>query len=174
MLATNNFLVPNGTFVVELIAFLIVLGLLAKYVVPVLNETMERRQTTIKEALADAEEAKRRSQAAEAEYKAAIDKARADARALMDETNKMAEQVKADRRQQAEEEYERIVGRARHDINAEVRRASEQLRQQVADLTIAVAEKVLGENLDAAAHRSFIERTIADIESQADSAKVST
>ncbi|MGI8491566.1 MAG: F0F1 ATP synthase subunit B [Acidimicrobiales bacterium] len=174
LVASSNFLVPNATFVVELVAFLLVLGALAKYVVPILNENMERRQAVIREAIADAEEAKRRSQAAEAEYREAIDKARAEARSLLEETNRLAESVRAERRQQAEQEYERIVGRARDDINAEVRRASEELRQQIADIAIAVAEKVLGENLDAATHRSFIERTISDIENQAEHAEVSS
>ena len=81
MLASSNFLVPNATFFVELVAFLIVLFVLGEYVLPYINEPMEQRQATIRQALEDAEEAKRRAAEAEEEYKRAISEARAQARA---------------------------------------------------------------------------------------------
>lgn len=163
VIASSNFLVPNGTFFVELAAFLIVLFLLGRYVLPPLNKIMDERQTTIRQALADAEEAKRRAAEAEEEYKRVISEARTQARAVVEEANKMAEQVRAERRQQAEQEYERIVGSAYADIEAQARRASEELRQQTADLAIAVAERVIGQGIDRSAQSSLIDRTIAEI-----------
>ena len=163
VVAASNFLVPNGTFFVELAAFLIVLFLLGRYVLPPLNKMMDERQTTIRQALADAEEAKRRSAEAEAEYKRVMSEARSQARTVVEEANKMAEQVRAERRQQAEQEYERIVSTAYADIEAQARRASEELRQQTADLVIAVAEKVIGEGIDRSAQSTLINRTIEEI-----------
>ncbi len=163
VIASSNFLVPNGTFFVELAAFLIVLFLLGRYVLPPLNKIMDERQTTIRQALADAEEAKRRAAEAEEEYKRVIGEARTQARAVVEEANKMAEQVRAERRQQAEQEYERIVNSAYADIEAQARRASEELRQQTADLAIAVAERVIGQGIDRGAQSSLIDRTIAEI-----------
>jgi F-type H+-transporting ATPase subunit b len=173
-LASSNFLVPNATFVVELVAFLLVLFVLGKYVLPYISAPMEERQKTIRQALVDAEEAKRRAAEAEEEYKRAISEARAQARGLVDEANKMAEQLRAERRQQADEEYDRIISRARVDIDAQVRQAAEALRQQVGDLAISVVEKVLGEGLDTQAHQSLIDRTIAEVEAQAGAAGVGT
>ena len=69
---------------------------------------------------------------------------------MVEEANRLAETFRAERRQQADAEYERIVGAARADIDAQTRRASEELRQQAADLAIAVVEKVIGEGIDAA------------------------
>lgn len=163
MIGSSNFLVPNGTFFVELAAFLIVLFLLGRYVLPPLNKVMDERQATIRQALADAEEAKRRNTEAEAEHDRLISEARTQARAVVEEANKMAEQLRAERRQQAEQEYERIVSSAYADIDAQARRASEELRQQTADLAIAVAEKVLGEGIDRSAQSSLIDRTISEI-----------
>ena len=60
-LAASNFLVPNATFVVELIAFLLVLGALRRWVMPPLQKSMNERQRTIDEALTNAEQAKRRA-----------------------------------------------------------------------------------------------------------------
>lgn len=167
LVAASNFLVPNATFIVELVAFLLVLAFLAKYVLPPLNQRMEERQKTIRQALVDAEEAKRRAQEAEADYRRTMDQARSEARAMVDEAARMGEQMRAELRQRGEQEYERIMARASSDIEASARRASEELRQQVADMVIAVVEKVIGEDLDAGAHRAFIDRTIAELDAQA-------
>lgn len=163
LVASSNFLVPNSTFIVELVAFLIVVFLLGRYVIPPLNKVMDERQQVIRQALADAEEAKRRAADAEVEYKRVVGEARTQARTVVEEANKMAEQVRSERRQQAEQEYERIVTNAYADIEAQARRASEELRQQTADLAIAVAEKVIGEGIDRNAQSSLIDRTIGEI-----------
>jgi F-type H+-transporting ATPase subunit b len=174
LVGSSNFLVPNGTFIVELVAFLLVLGALAKWVLPVLQQAMEERQRTIAEALENAERAKRRAEEAEAEYRRVIGEARTEARTVMEEANRVAERLRAEKRQQAEQEYENIVARARDDIEAEARRAAETLRQQIADLAIAVVEKVLGEGVDAQTQRALFERAVADLEAHAGVAEVSS
>jgi F-type H+-transporting ATPase subunit b len=167
MVGASNFLVPNATFIVELVAFLLVVFILRRYILPYIAKPMEERQATIRQALADAEEAKRRAAEAEREYKRVIGEARSDARSVIEEANKLGEQVRADRRNQAEEEYERIIARAREDIEAQTRRATEELRRSAADLAVTVVEKVIGEGLDTQSQRALIDRTIAEVESQA-------
>jgi F-type H+-transporting ATPase subunit b len=167
MVGSSNFLVPNATFIVELVAFLGVIFTLGRYILPYITKPMEERQATIRQALADAEEAKRRAAEAEVEYKRVISEARTEARSVVDEANKLGEQVRADRRQQAEEEYERILARAREDIDAQTRRATEELRRSAADLAVSVVEKVIGEGLDDEAQRALIDRTIAEVDSNA-------
>jgi F-type H+-transporting ATPase subunit b len=174
VLGSSNFLVPNATFFVELAAFLIVLYILGRYVLPRISKPMEERQATIRQALEDAEEAKRRAAEAEEEYRRAISEARTQARAVVDEANKLAEQLRTERRQEAEEEYSRIISRARSDIDAQVRQASEALRQQVGDLAISVVEKVIGDGLDTRVHDNLIDRVIAEVEAQAGVSGVST
>lgn len=163
LVAASNFLVPNGTFFVELAAFLIVVAVIWRYILPPINKIVEERQSIIRQGLADAEEAKRRSTEAEEEYKRIVSEARTQARAVVEEANKMAEQTRSERRQQAESEYERIVGSAQAEIDAQTRRAQEQLRQQTADLAVAVAEKILGEGIDRSAQEGLINRTIEQV-----------
>jgi F-type H+-transporting ATPase subunit b len=163
VLATN-FLVPNATFFVELAAFLIILGILAKYVLPIINKALDDRQAAIRQGLADAEEARRRSAEAEEEYRRAISEARSQARAVVDEANKLAEQFRSEKRAQAEQEYEQRLARAQEDIDAKARQATEELRRHTADLAIAVAERVVGEGLDSETHRNLIDRTISEVE----------
>jgi F-type H+-transporting ATPase subunit b len=163
LVASSNFLVPNATFVVELVAFLIVVFLLGKYVLPPLNRIMEQRQATIRQALADSEEAKRRLAEAQAERDDVIRQAQTQARGLVEEANRMAEQLRQERRQQAEQEYERIVNSAYGDIEAQSRRAQDELRRQAADLAVAVAERILGEGIDRQAQQNLIDRTIDEV-----------
>jgi F-type H+-transporting ATPase subunit b len=170
VLVAANFLVPNATFVVELIAFLLVLGVLSKYVLPRLNASMEQRQGTIRQALVDAEEAKKRAQEAEADYQKAMDQARDEARAMVDEANKVGEQLRAELRQRGEQEYERLVARAQADIDASARRAAEDIRRDISGLVIEVVEKVIGGGFDEVAHRELIDRTIREVEADASSA----
>jgi F-type H+-transporting ATPase subunit b len=131
---------------------------------------MNDRQGVIRQALVDAETAKQRAAEAEVEYRRILDEARTQARTMVDEAGRLAEQLRADRRAQAEEEYQRLLARATADIDAAARRASEELRRQSADLVIAVVEKVV-EGLDASAHRDLIDRTIAEVESQSAAAE---
>ncbi len=170
IVAASNFLVPNATFIVELIAFLIVLGALAKWVLPPVNRAVDERQATIRQSMDDAEDAKRRANEAEAQYRETMERARTEARAMVDDANKMGEQLRTELRQRGEREYERIIARATTDIEASARRASEELRGQIAGMVISVVEKVIGEGLDDEVHRSLIDRTIADVEAEASGA----
>ncbi len=147
-------------------AFLIVLGVLARYVLPRLNAVMEQRQATIRQSLEDAEEAKQRAQQAEADYKRTMDRARHDARAMVEEANRQGQEAREELRQRAEDESRRIIAHASAEIEASTRRAGEELRQHASETVIAVVEKVVGEAMDARAHRELIDRTIADVENE--------
>ena len=170
LVASSNFLVPNATFVVELIAFLLVLFVLRRYVLPVINKSMEDRQQTIRQSMEDAETARRRAEEAEAEYARTVEAARHEARAMVDEANRIGEELRADLRQRGEQEYERIISRAQADIDASARRAAEDLRRQVVDIVITVTEKVIGEGFSSDGQRALIDRTIAEVEAEASSA----
>ncbi|HZU73479.1 MAG TPA: F0F1 ATP synthase subunit B [Acidimicrobiales bacterium] len=167
MFLASNFLVPNSTFIVELVAFLLVLAALRRWVLPPVNRIMQERQDTIRKALEDAEEARRRSEQAEADYRKAIDEARTEARRLVDEANRVAEDMRTEARGRAEQEYQRIIDRASGDIAASVSRATEELRQQVGSLVVAAVERVVSESFDDERHRQLIDRTVADLEREA-------
>lgn len=165
--ATKNFLVPNFTFLFELVAFLLVLGVLAKWVMPRLQQALNERQENIRRGIEDAEHAKQAAAQADADYSAAMDDARVKARAMVDEARRIGDQLREDARKRGEQEAERIVAGARVEIEAEARRAAEQLRRDVSDLVVAVVERVVGRGLDVEAHRALIDRTIGEVEAEA-------
>src|ERR1700748_2730401 len=77
--ASGNFLVPNATFIAEFIAFLLILGILAKWVYPVIRKPIEARQALIAKQIEDAEATKVALAEAKAEYQRALNEARTQA-----------------------------------------------------------------------------------------------
>ncbi len=69
-IATSNFLVPNGTFIVVLLAFIIVLGIIGKKVLPILNKVLTERQEQIRGELEAADKAKADAEEADVERRA--------------------------------------------------------------------------------------------------------
>src|ERR1700733_829942 len=100
MTASSNFLIPNATLIVEVVAFLIVLGFLAKYVLPVLNKTLGERQEQIGTALEAAE--------ADVQRQETLDEARRQAREIVAAANKAAERINAGAEERGRLEYERL------------------------------------------------------------------
>ena len=167
LIASQNFLVPGPTFVVELAIFLGVLGVLAKWVLPYVNRAMDERQEAIARSIREAEEAKKRADELEKRYQEVLEQGRVEAQQLKEEAAKVGEQLREQLHHKGEEEYDRLLARASTDIDASARRASEELRAQVAGLVMAVVERVLGEGLAAADQSALIDRAIAEIEAQA-------
>jgi len=116
---TNNFLVPNGTFIVELIAFAIIFYILAKYVVPPINKAMTARQEAIRNQFKELDDARGRASEAEAEFKSQIADARHEAARIREEAREQGAQIVADMRAQAQAEAARIVEHAHTQIEAD-------------------------------------------------------
>jgi F-type H+-transporting ATPase subunit b len=165
---TNNFLIPNGTFIAELVIFLVILAIIGKYVVPFVNGKLAERQEAIRLQFQEADEARARLAAAEAEYREQIAAARADATRQKEEAREQGAQILADLRSQAQAESERIIKAAQQQIEAERSRTVAALRAEVGTLAVELAGRVVGESLtdDARQHR-VVERFLADVESRA-------
>lgn len=166
LVASSNFLVPGPTFVVELAIFLIVLWALAKWVLPPLNRMMDARQQAIARSLSDAEEARARARALEEQHQKLLEQGREEARQLKDEAARVGEQLRQELQRKGEEEYQRLVARAGADIEASARKAAEELRGQVAGLVVTVTERVLGQGIVLADQQRLIDAAIAEVEAQ--------
>ncbi len=70
--ASSNFLIPNGTFIAELVGFVIIVVVLGRTLVPRINQALAERQEIIRRSYSDADEAKARLEKAEAEYRELI------------------------------------------------------------------------------------------------------
>lgn len=150
-------------FIPMVIAFLIVAVVLAKFGWPVLENIIDKRESSIKEALEKSEEARIESERVLEEYREQLAQARQESIAILAEAKQSGEAVRADIVAKAQAEADDIVAKARQSIETEKNAAIAELQSSVADLTVAVVAKVVGEDFSDAEHRKLIENSIAKV-----------
>ncbi|MDA8357238.1 MAG: F0F1 ATP synthase subunit B [Actinomycetota bacterium] len=161
MMIGSDFLVPNATFIVELVAFVIVLVFIARVVLPPLNAALTRRTERIRAELEAAEEAKSDAAAADEERRAALDQARQQAREIVAQANRTAEQVSTDAQARGQAEYERLLSAAEAEVRLARERAVEEAAARLGQLVVDVVERILGREVDIEAHRTLIDEAAA-------------
>lgn len=162
---TSNFLVPNGTFFVELAAFLLLFGLLTRYVIPFINDAMTRRQEALRGEFAELENSKKAAKEAEDEFKAQIADARHEAARIREEAREQGAAIISEMREQAQAESARIVEHAHAQIEADRKAALASLRAEVGTLATSLAERIVGESLeDDERSGRVVDRFLADLE----------
>jgi len=155
----------NGTVIVELVTFLVMLAILARYVYPEIVKVAEARQRQIAEQLKEAEEARAAAEQRLKEAEEKLNDARKTAQGVIDAASKSADQLRQEMRQKAEEESKRTVEAARKEIEAERDSAVRSVRSEVASMVVAATEKVIGETLDDDKHRQLIDNAIREVAS---------
>ena len=165
----SNFLVPNATFLAELIAFAIIVLILAKYVIPPINKAMADRQNAIRKEFADLEGARAQAQAAEKSFKDQLAEARHEAAKIREDAREQGAAIIADMRRQAQEESERILKHTRSQLEAERSQAVQSLRTEVGSMATELAGRIVGESLEDDDRRArTVERFIASLEEETD------
>jgi F-type H+-transporting ATPase subunit b len=155
----------NGTVIVELIAFLAMMAVLARWVYPEIVKLAEARQRLIADQLTEAEKSRSDAETRLKEAEAKLNQARKTAQSMIDAAAKSAEQLRQELKQKAEEEAKRLTAAARKEIEAEREHAIQTVRNEVAGLVVSATEKVIGETLDEGKHKQLIERAIAEVAS---------
>ncbi|HVX21255.1 MAG TPA: F0F1 ATP synthase subunit B [Acidimicrobiales bacterium] len=158
--AESNFLIPNGTFIVELIAFLIVLGVMAKYILPPVNKALKERQAAIKAELDAADEAKSDAAAADAERRDALEHARQQGREILEQANRSAERLAAEAQARGQSEYDRLVTSAEAEVRLARQRALDEAASRLGELVVEVVERIIGREMDASAHQDLIDEAV--------------
>jgi F-type H+-transporting ATPase subunit b len=155
----------NGTVIVELITFLVMTAILARYVYPEVVRLAEARQRQVTDQLHEAEIARAKAEDSLKAAEAQLTEARRTAQSVIDAANKSAEQLRQERKQKAEEESRRLIESARKEIEAERIKAIQSVRSEVAGLVVSATEKVIGETLDLTKHKQLIDQAIAEVAS---------
>src|SRR6266568_546823 len=131
----------NGTVIVELITFLVMMAILARYVYPEVVRLAEARQRQVADQLKEAEKARVAAEAALKEAEAKLNEARRTAQTVVDAAAKSAEQVRQELKQKAEDEARRIRESTLKEIDAERLKAIQSVRGEVAGLVVAASEE---------------------------------
>jgi F-type H+-transporting ATPase subunit b len=147
----------NLSMVAQAITFAAFIWFTVKFVWPPMLRAIEARQKTIADGLAAAEQGKRSLETSSKQAEAAIQDARGRAQDIIGQAEKRAAQMIDEARNAAKAEGNREKLAAKAEIEQEVTRAREQLRDRVASLAVAGAEKILRREVDAKAHGELLE-----------------
>lgn len=162
---TSNFLVPNATFIVELIAFLIILAVLWRYVVPPVQRAMAERQQQIRAQLEESQQAKDRLEAATAAYDSALAEARTEAAKIRDSARAEGQHIIDEMRTAAQEEAERVRQRAEEQLATQRQQVVNELRTEIGQLAMTLAERIVGESLaEDAGRKRTVDRFLGELE----------
>lgn len=154
---SSIFIVPDGTFIVEVIAFVIVLGVVAKYLVPYINTQLQARQDIIAAELAAADEAKSEAEAADEERRSELEQARVQARQIVEQAQHTADRLAEEAKARGQREYDERVSSAEAEVRLARQRALEEASQRMGELVVWVVERIIEREVDASAHSDLIE-----------------
>jgi F-type H+-transporting ATPase subunit b len=147
----------NLTLVAQAVVFAAFIWFTVKFVWPHMLRAIETRQKVIADGLAAAEQGKRSLESSTRQAQDAISEARSRAADILAQAEKRGAQLVDEARTAAKEEGNREKLAAKAEIAQEVSRAREQLRDQVASLAVAGAEKILRREVDAKAHADLLD-----------------
>jgi F-type H+-transporting ATPase subunit b len=168
--ATSNFLVPNGTFIVVLLAFIVVVWVIGRKVLPILNKALSERQEQIRGELEAADKAKADAEEADVERRALLEQARAQAREIVSLAAASADQTKLKAEADAQAIHDRIVQSADAEVVIARQAAVEEVTARVGEIVLAAAERVIGREIRAGDHQDLIDEAIAAVRAESTTA----
>jgi F-type H+-transporting ATPase subunit b len=163
---SGNFLVsPNvGLMIWTLLAFFITFALLRKLAFPRIQEALDRRANAIEESIEHAERMRREADELLEEYRTRLREARGQAEEIVARARKAAENLEREGTEGARRRREELMEQARRDIESETRRAIQEIRGEVADLTVLATEKVTRRSLSEEDQRRLVEEALGELD----------
>ncbi len=152
-----------GMLIWTFITFATLLWILKKIAWKPLLSALEGREHRIASDLDKAEDARKEAERLLAEHRVLLENSERDARKLIDEAKATAETLKQGIVDSAHEQSRQMIAQARTEIQREKDTAITQLREEVADLAVRAAGKILGEELDAGRHKKMVDDFISNL-----------
>ena len=122
------------------------------------------RQQLINDAISSAEVTRAESEKVLAEYRQRLAEARTQADEILTRARKAAEATEAEALSEGQEKRQEMVEAARRDIEAETRRSLEEIRKEVANLTVLATERITRKTLDEKAQKELVEEALKEID----------
>src|SRR6187200_157787 len=162
----GSFLVSPGLglMIWTLVLFLSTMWVLSKVAFPKIQEALDKRAKAISESIDAAERQRQESDELLAEYRARLAEAREQADDIMARARKAAETAEAEAAAAGKEKREELVEAAKRDIEAETRRSLDQIRQEVADLTVLATERVTRKSLTPDDQKRLVEEALSEVD----------
>jgi F-type H+-transporting ATPase subunit b len=162
----GSFLVSPGLglMIWTLVLFLFTMWVLSKVAFPKIQEALDKRARTISESIEAAERQRKESDELLAEYRGRLEEAREQADDIMARARKAAETAEAEAKTAGKERGEELVAAAQREIDAATRRSLDQIRKEVADLTVLATEKVTRKSLSESDQRRLVEEALSEVD----------
>jgi F-type H+-transporting ATPase subunit b len=154
----------NWTIFWEVINFLVLMGLLIKYLYNPVTEILDKRSRIIKEDLEEAARRKEEAARIREKYEKQLQQARSRAQEIIEEAEKRGKERAKEIIEAANQEAARIRERNREEIARAKEEALSELRQEVANISLLVAGKFMQEKLEKAEHQRLIEEYIKNLD----------
>ena len=152
-----------GLFFWQTLLFLVLVFILKKYAwKPILNAVKEREES-IEQSLKSAEKARAEMKNLQAENETILKQAREEREAILKEARSLRDNMITEAKDTAKDEAEKVITSAREQIENEKMKAIHELKNQVAELSLDIAEKVLRQELkDGDSQKALIEKSIEE------------
>ncbi len=153
-----------GLMIWTLLVFVISMYILSKLAFPRIQAALDKRQQAIEEAIDTADRTRTEADKLLAEYRERLSAARGQADDIVSRARKQGEATEAEAVADAKRKREEMMEQTRRDIEAETRRAIQEIRNEVADLTILATEKVTRKTLDEDDQRRLVEEALSELD----------
>jgi F-type H+-transporting ATPase subunit b len=156
--------VVPGLMIWTLICFGITFYVLKRFAFGPIQRTIDERRDRIRNAVDEADKARSEARALLEEHRQLIGQAKGEAAGILAEARKVADAQLERVKQEAEEERQRRLEETRRQIDAETKRSLDLIRAEVADLTLEATARVTGKVLDAEDQRRLIDEAISELD----------
>src|ERR1700761_6326790 len=164
--SSGSFLItPNvGLMIWTLLLFGLSMWILWKLAFPRISEALDKRQHAIEESIDHAEQVRHQADELLEEYRQRRKEARTQPEQILDRARKPAEATERDAQENASARREQLLEQTRRDIETETRRAIQEIRREVADLTVMATEKVTRKTLTEDDQRRLVEEALSELD----------
>jgi F-type H+-transporting ATPase subunit b len=156
--------VVPGLMIWTLLAFLVAMFVLRKYAWPQITRILDQRQTQIEDSIDAAERTRQEADELLAEYRQRLAEARAQADEIVAKAERAGEVAEREALDAAKDKREDLLEQTRRDIQAETQRAIQEIRREVADLTVQATEKVTKKTLNPDDQKRLVEEALAELD----------
>jgi F-type H+-transporting ATPase subunit b len=156
--------VTPGLMIWTIVCFLIALFVLKRYAFGPIQKAIDERRDRIRQSIDEADRAREEARNLLEEHRKLLGKAKSDAEEILAEARKQSEAQRERVREETEADRQRRLEDTRKQIEAETQRSLDQIRAEVAELTLVATAKVTGKVLDRDDHRKLIEDAIGDLD----------
>lgn len=153
----------NATMLGQALSFVIFVWLCMRYVWPPLSQMLDERQKEVAEGIRNTEMAAKELALAKENGSHLIDEAKKDVSKMIAQGQKRREQIIEEAIQEAEKEKARIIAQGEAEVESEKNRVRQELKDEMADLVINSAQKLINKNLDTDSNRALVDQLIKEI-----------